>query len=65
MITQDDINGFKTTVVKDSIKIIEIVEHEDGSAYLSMEMDSSTYSKIFGVGFNELIMRGLSDDNKK
>ena len=68
MITQDDMDAFKhdvegeVIVNKDTIKIIEIVEHEDGSAYVSMEMDSTTYSKIFSVGFNELVMRGLDNE---
>jgi len=48
--------------MKDKIKIIEIVEHEDGSAYVSMEMDPEVYSKIFSVGFIELVKKGLEDD---
>ena len=47
--------------MKDKIKIIEIVEHEDGSAYVSMEMDPEVYSKIFTVGFIELVKKGLED----
>jgi hypothetical protein len=46
---------------KDKIKIVEIVEHEDGSAYVSMTMDPEVYAKVFSAGFIHLIMKGIKD----
>ena len=43
----------------DIIKIIEIDEHEDGSATLQVECDPKTFAAIFNVGFVSLIKTGL------
>ena len=43
----------------DIIKIIEIDEHEDGSATLQVECDPETFAAIFNVGFVSLIKAGL------
>ena len=43
----------------DIIKIIEIDEHEDGSATLQLECDPETYRAIFNVGFVSLVKAGL------
>jgi len=59
MITQDDIDAFKHDDAK--IKIVEIVEHEDGSAYVSMTMNSEIYGKIFSEGFIHLLEKGLEE----
>jgi hypothetical protein len=62
MISRDDIEGFSHDKVnKDKIKIVEIVEHEDGSAYVSMTMDPEVYAKVFSAGFIHLIMKGIKD----
>ena len=44
------------------VKIIEIEEHEDGSATLQVECDPETFMAIFNVGFVELIKKGLDNE---
>ena len=44
------------------VKIIEIEEHEDGSATLQVECDPETFMAIFNVGFVELIKKGLDSE---
>jgi hypothetical protein len=46
------------------IKIIEITDNEDGSAFVKLEMDPETYAKIFNAGFVHLIEKGLNEENK-
>jgi len=41
------------------IKIVEIEEHDDGSATLKVECDPKTFGAIFNVGFVTLVERGL------
>ena len=43
----------------DIIKIIEIDEHEDGSATVQVECDTETYRAIFNAGFVSLVRAGL------
>ena len=45
--------------MSDPIKILEIEEHEDGSATLQVECDPETFAAIFNVGFVSLIKAGL------
>ncbi len=45
--------------MSDPIKILEIEEHEDGSATLQVDCDSETFAAIFNVGFVSLIKAGL------
>jgi len=45
-----------------TIKIIEIEEHEDGSATLQVECDPETFMAIFDVGFVTLIKAGLDKE---
>ena len=47
------------------IKIIEIKEHEDGSATLELELDEDTRNAIFNFGFVELMKRGLESEEDK
>jgi hypothetical protein len=44
------------------IKVIEIEEHEDGSATLQVECDPETFMAIFDVGFVTLIKAGLEKE---
>ena len=44
------------------VKIIEIEEHEDGSATLQVECDPKTFMAIFDVGFVTLVKRGLENE---
>jgi len=46
----------------DMIKIIDIEEHEDGSATLQVECDPETFMTIFDVGFVTLIKAGLEKE---
>jgi len=49
----------------DIIKIIDIEEHEDGSATLQVECDPETFMAIFDVGFVTLIKAGLDKEKEK
>ena len=46
------------------VKIIEIEEHEDGSATLQVECDPKTFAAIFNVGFVSLVKAGLEKEKK-
>jgi hypothetical protein len=46
------------------VKIIEIEEHEDGSATLQVECDPETFAAIFNVGFVALVKIGLEKEKK-
>jgi len=46
----------------DIVKIIEIEEHEDGSATLQVECDPETFAAIFNAGFIALIRAGLEKE---
>ena len=48
-----------------TIKIIEIEEHEDGSATLQVECDPETFMAIFNVGFIELVKAGLEKEKEE
>ena len=47
------------------VKILEIEEHEDGSATLQVECDPQTFAAIFNVGFVALIRAGLETEKEK
>ena len=47
------------------VKIIEIEEHEDGSATLQVECDPKTFAAIFNVGFVALVKAGLETEKEK
>ena len=48
-----------------TIKIIEIEEHEDGSATLQVECDPETFMAIFDVGFVTLVKAGLDKEKEE
>ena len=47
------------------VKILEIEEHEDGSATLQVECDPQTFASIFNVGFVALVRAGLETEKDK
>ncbi len=47
------------------VKILEIEEHEDGSATLQVECDPQTFAAIFNVGFVALVKEGLETEKEK
>jgi len=47
----------------DIIKVLEVTENEDGSAFVELEMDPDTYAKIFNAGFVHLIEKGLDSND--
>jgi hypothetical protein len=47
------------------IKVIEIEEHEDGSATLQVECDPETFAAIFNVGFIALVKAGLESERSE
>jgi len=44
------------------VKIVEIEEHEDGSATLQVECDPQTFAAIFNMGFVALVKAGLETE---
>jgi len=44
------------------IKVIDVEEHEDGSATLQIECAPEIFAAIFNVGFVELVKRGLENE---
>ena len=44
------------------IKITEIVNHEDGSATVTIECSQETYNTVFGYGFVALLKKGIETD---
>ena len=51
--------------MNDDIKVTGIVDHEDGSATLTLDMTPDTYHKIFEYGFIKLIMKGIEAEGEK
>ena len=41
------------------ITITEIIEHEDGSATVKLDLDDKIYGQIFSEGFIYLLRKGL------
>ena len=52
-------NNSKEMKMSDPIKVLEIEEHEDGSATVKLECDPKTFGAIFNVGFVSLVKTGL------
>jgi hypothetical protein len=51
-------------MMNDAIKVTDILDHEDGSATITLDMDPATYHKIFEQGnFLKLIQRGIESEN--
>ena len=44
------------------IKIAEIINHEDGSATVTVECSTETYNSIFDYGFVALLKKGIETD---
>ena len=44
---------------RDEIKVIDITEHEDGSATLSVDMSKELYAFFFEHGFRQVLLRAL------
>ena len=44
------------------IKVIDVEDHEDGSATLQIECAPEIFAAIFNVGFVELVKRGLENE---
>ncbi len=48
--------------MSDTIKVVEIIEHEDGSAHVSLDMNPEVYAKVVEYGFVELLKKGMEVD---
>jgi hypothetical protein len=44
------------------IKIVEITNHEDGSATVTVECSQETYNTVFDFGFVALLRKGIETD---
>jgi hypothetical protein len=51
-------------IITGQIKVLEVNEHEDGSATLTVEMSEETRSQIFEFGFIQLIKKGLEGEDQ-
>ena len=47
------------------IKVIDITEHEDGSATLSVDMSKELYAFFFEHGFRQVLMRALEKERDR
>jgi hypothetical protein len=45
--------------MNNDIKVTGIVDHEDGSATVTLDLSPETYHKIFEYGFLKLITKGI------
>jgi hypothetical protein len=61
------INGFvnisRRLKMSNDIKVTGIVDHEDGTATVTLNLSPETYQKIFEYGFIELIKKGIESEN--
>jgi hypothetical protein len=48
--------------MNNDIKVTGIVDHEDGSATVTLDLSPETYHKIFEYGFLKLITKGMDND---
>ena len=46
----------------EEIKVIEITEHEDGSATLSVDMSKELYAFFFEHGFRQVLTRAVEKE---
>ena len=65
MLTIKDSVSIARRLTMSEIKVIEIEEHEDGSATLQVECDPETFMAIFDVGFVTLIKAGLEKEKEE
>lgn len=49
-------------MMTNDIQILEIEEHDDGSATLKVECDPVIFGKIFNHGFVDLIKKGIQSE---
>ncbi len=49
-------------MISEPIKIIEVDEHEDGSATVKMDLDPETYADIFSYGFIALVRKAMENE---
>jgi hypothetical protein len=49
--------------MSNDIKVTGIVDHEDGTATVTLNLSPETYQKIFEYGFIELIKKGMESEN--
>ena len=47
------------------IKVIDITEHEDGSATLSVDMSKELYAFFFEHGFRQVLLRALEKEQDR
>jgi hypothetical protein len=47
--------------MNNDIKVTGIVDHEDGSATVTLDLSPETYHKIFEYGFLKLITKGMDN----
>jgi len=47
------------------IKVVEITEHEDGSATLQLDLDEKTFGQIFNIGFVHLIKKAIKTEEEQ
>jgi hypothetical protein len=50
--------------MENKIKVLEVIENEDGTASVKLDLDPELYAKIFEYGFVELIKKGIKVDGE-
>jgi hypothetical protein len=50
--------------MNNDIKVTGIVDHEDGSATVTLDLSPETYHKIFEYGFLKLITKGMDKSSR-
>ena len=50
---------------RDEIKVIDIMDNEDGSATLSVEMSKELYAFFFEHGFRQVLIRALEKERDR
>jgi len=48
--------------MSDKIEVVDIVEHDDGSATVKVDMEPEVFAQIFNVGFVSLIRKGIESE---
>ena len=48
--------------MSDKIEVVDIIEHDDGSATVKVDMTPEVFSQIFNVGFVSLIRKGIESE---
>tara|TARA_R110002051_G_scaffold114577_1_gene187522 strand:+ start:2311 stop:2475 length:165 start_codon:yes stop_codon:yes gene_type:complete len=46
------------------IKVTDVIEHEDGTATVKLDLEPEVFGKIFSIGFIHLLMKGIESEKE-